>query len=109
MIRLAIPEGFVVCGERQWTMSHEVAAGFVCLECRAKELLEESQAEGVRTCARCESTMLVKRVLEARFVIDKCLQCGGVWLDAGELEKMRESAKDSSLDSWVGLLGGMFT
>lgn len=49
-------------------------------------------AQGQRQCPRCENTRLRRHFHDAsRCVeIDSCPGCAGVWLDAGELERIRE-------------------
>jgi len=45
-------------------------------------------------CPRCKKVMIV---LEANQVeVDHCLGCGGVWLDAGELELLLAGAEEAS-------------
>lgn len=34
-------------------------------------------------------------------VVDRCLDSGGIWLDAGELEQILSSSKDQSGSSWL--------
>ena len=45
-----------------------------------------------RACPKCEGVKLKRRYFSAKrtFEIDECPACGGYWLDAGELEKVRE-------------------
>ena len=40
------------------------------------------------SCPRCEGPTLVEIVLDG-VPVDRCRQCHGVWLDAGELEALR--------------------
>src|SRR5438046_2482667 len=44
-----------------------------------------------RACPKCEGVKLKRRHFSAkrRFEVDECPGCGGYWLDAGELEKVR--------------------
>ena len=44
-----------------------------------------------RACPKCEGVNLKRRYFSAkrRFEVDECPGCGGCWLDAGELEKVR--------------------
>lgn len=43
-------------------------------------------------CPACKTAMIVLEVEEIE--IDYCLQCSGVWLDAGELELLLEGADE---------------
>ena len=45
-----------------------------------------------RACPRCEGIKLKRHFFSAkrRVEVDHCPNCGGYWLDAGELEKIRE-------------------
>lgn len=44
-----------------------------------------------RRCPRCPSSVLMRHFSSAKrvVVVDECPICGGVWLDAGELEQIR--------------------
>jgi len=48
-----------------------------------------------RECPRCEGVKLKRRYYSPRrqIEIDECPGCGGYWLDAGELEKIREETE----------------
>lgn len=49
-------------------------------------------------CPKCESALTsVSPPDEPDLIIDRCLACGGFWLDSGELDRMRNLA--SSVDS----------
>jgi Zn-finger nucleic acid-binding protein len=45
-----------------------------------------------RDCPRCEGIKLKRHFFSAKrqVEVDQCPNCGGYWLDAGELEKIRE-------------------
>ncbi|HET9524727.1 MAG TPA: zf-TFIIB domain-containing protein [Pyrinomonadaceae bacterium] len=49
---------------------------------------EEAKAAGTSSmkCPRCDGTLTETKVEEV--AIDTCDQCGGVWLDSGELEQL---------------------
>jgi len=44
-----------------------------------------------RACPRCDGVVMFKRFFSPReeVEIDECPGCGGIWLDAGELERIR--------------------
>jgi Zn-finger nucleic acid-binding protein len=50
-----------------------------------------------RECPRCGGVKLKRRFFSARrqVEIDECAGCGGVWLDAGELERIRKEAEET--------------
>ena len=43
---------------------------------------------GIRICVECKLPLVVE-ILDG-VEIDRCEECGGVWLDQGELEQLRE-------------------
>lgn len=47
----------------------------------------------VRACPHCAEETLDKKLfsLGSGVILDRCLECRGIWLDRGELEKIRES------------------
>jgi uncharacterized protein len=51
-----------------------------------------------RPCPRCVEIRLKRRLFNPRSLveIDECGGCGGIWLDAGELAKIREELRDKS-------------
>jgi hypothetical protein len=63
---------------------------------KEKEALEKlraklaADAEGVTrpNCPKCEGKLVEADLAEVK--IDRCAQCGGVWLDAGELEQLTQ-------------------
>ena len=74
-----------------------------------KELREKADAERARaaaeqkpmTCPRCGGTL--REAAMDGVVVDVCSQCQGMWLDAGELEIIRESRGGRTFfDSFFG-------
>ena len=82
--------------------------GEKCVRCGKKRTKETF--DGLPTCEACEQTMLAKAKAESEsahrcsvdgaqmtkdlvlnIVIDRCPECGGVWLDGGELELIRSA------------------
>lgn len=59
-------------------------------------LLIESNRK--RPCPRCDGVMLKRRLFspKSRVEIDECGGCAGIWLDAGELAKIREEMREIS-------------
>lgn len=46
-------------------------------------------------CPKCSTEMDEIRKLDV--VVDSCSRCGGMWLDAGELDELRAAARDSRI------------
>ncbi len=46
---------------------------------------------GQRQCIKCTSSL--ERIVIQDVEIDRCPQCGGIWLDAGEIEALNERRK----------------
>ena len=71
---------------------------------RARQDAERSQAESkkhVMVCPRCGSPL--DEVKMQSVLVDVCPSCKGMWLDAGELEIIRESRGGKSFfDSILG-------
>jgi len=51
-----------------------------------------------RACPKCEGVKLKRRYFSAkrRFEVDECPGCGGYWLDAGELAKVRDEMGETA-------------
>jgi Zn-finger nucleic acid-binding protein len=51
-----------------------------------------------RACPRCDGVKLMRQYFSAkrRVEIDHCPGCGGYWLDAGELEKIRKEMEETA-------------
>ena len=51
-----------------------------------------------RDCPKCDGVKLKRRQFSAkrRVEIDECPGCGGYWLDAGELEKIRDETGEAA-------------
>lgn len=84
--------------------------GEQCVRCGARRTRREF--EGLPTCDDCEqrlraapetprlcpadATDMLKQVVHG-VVIDRCPVCRGVWLDAGELQLVREAAQSEGV------------
>ena len=56
---------------------------------RARRAEEEQQAQAQKSainCPKCDGTLL--EITHEGVQIDRCNKCNGVWLDAGELERL---------------------
>lgn len=70
----------------------------VCERCAAEMTLAVSAgAEDARSCPVDGADM--RKEIAHMVVIDRCSECGGVWLDAGELRLIREDAEELALRS----------
>jgi hypothetical protein len=70
-----------------------------CSACQIKILTDR---EPIRNCP-VDGTTLVKSNSND-IIIDRCPECEGIWLDAGELDAIKEAAKEEGLA--VGMVIG---
>ena len=51
-----------------------------------------------RPCPRCDGVIMMQHFfsIKRRVVVDECAECGGLWLDAGELAEIRGLFPDSA-------------
>jgi uncharacterized protein len=72
---------------------HEPAGDWLLQNEREPRIQVDTQRK--RECPRCEGVKLKRRYYSPRrqVEIDECPGCGGYWLDAGELEKIREETE----------------
>ena len=66
---------------------------------KAKQEKESKQVASMR-CPKCGAPLKERRF--QKIAIDQCTGCGGIWLDAGELEPIAK--KDD--ESWLGKFWG---
>lgn len=57
-----------------------------------KKKIHKETGEHYLNCPRCDVHM--DKLVKKDVVIDICKKCGGMWVDAGELEKLGEIAKE---------------
>jgi len=71
---------------------------------RAKRAEAERQASAIQ-CPKCEGTLDELTFDDVR--IDRCNKCNGVWLDAGEMERLISNQENHGWLSrlWRGLAG----
>jgi hypothetical protein len=86
----------VRCGERTRLSYRDKPT---CGACRDElEVAMAETTEGRRACP-VDSTVLKKTIAHG-VIVDRCQTCGGVWLDAGELERVnREVVQEVTLAS----------
>ncbi len=72
---------------------HEVAGQWLVQSERRKGIQVDPQRK--RECPRCDGVKLKRHYYSPRRLVevDECPGCGGYWLDAGELEKIREETE----------------
>jgi hypothetical protein len=69
----------------------------------AEEQAQQSAASALQ-CPRCDGTL--EEITYEEVLIDRCNKCGGVWLDAGELEHLTVQDEGSILGRWWKSLSG---
>ena len=81
------------CGEKT---RHEVDGAATCEPCEMEmKLLVEAQGEIERPCP--VDGAMMKKEIAHMLVIDRCPTCQGVWLDGGELEKIKGGGEANAL------------
>ncbi len=75
---------------------------------RAQREAEEHAANELATslaCPRCEGRLLA--ITYEGVEIDRCNTCNGIWLDAGELDKLTEKEEEGGFfgKMWRGIKG----
>lgn len=66
---------------------------------RAKRAQEEQQGEARKSavnCLKCDGTL--EEITHEGVQIDRCNKCHGIWLDAGELERLTSQEEQ---DGWL--------
>lgn len=66
---------------------------------RAKRAQEEQQAEARKSavnCPKCDGTL--EEITHEGVQVDRCNKCNGIWLDAGELERLKSQEEQ---DGWL--------
>jgi Zn-finger nucleic acid-binding protein len=83
--------------ELQRVEKEQEAAGEPMLEIRRDENLVVD-ATRKRSCPRCQDMKLQRHFFSAKrkIEVDECPNCGGYWLDAGELAAIRAEKKQAS-------------
>ncbi len=64
----------------------------ICAECKTKILIDR---EPLRNCPADGATLVKEHNNE--IIIDRCPTCKGVWLDAGEIEAIKEAAQSEGI------------
>ena len=92
----------------------------ICSHCHTNRTNREF--EGQPTCGDCEIKILMGREVAYKcpidgmqmkkehhegIIIDRCTKCNGVWLDAGELNALKEALENGDSSFATGLVVGM--
>ena len=68
----------------------------ICEGCqREMQLIVEGQAEDSRNCP-IDGTPMQKEI-SFMILVDRCPNCSGVWLDGGELERLKGGGEEKAL------------
>jgi hypothetical protein len=68
----------------------------ICQPCvQDMELLVQASGEHARSCP-VDAAQMQKEIAHM-LVIDRCPTCGGVWLDGGELERLKGDVNEQAL------------
>jgi Transcription factor zinc-finger len=80
----------VRCGVR----THNAYEGKpMCDPCREYVELTLAEAREIKRACPADDTTLTKEMVHG-VIIDRCPTCRGVWLDAGEMERMNQDVAD---------------
>lgn len=63
-----------------------------CADCEEKIIKKKAESEEQRACP-IDRALMRKEVVH-KLVIDRCPECGGVWLDAEELEAIKKASSE---------------
>lgn len=89
------------CGQRT---RNEEEGKPICDNCvQEMQLILDAAEENIRLCPVDASPM--KKEIAHMVVIDKCSKCNGVWLDAGELDKL---TGDLRIEAVTAMTAGFF-
>lgn len=92
------------CGART---KHEVQGQATCEACEKEmQLMLDAKEEDPRPCPVDGETM--QKEIAHMLVIDRCPKCRGVWLDGGELERIKGGVEASALMSMATGFTGPF-
>jgi hypothetical protein len=73
-------------------------------EQRSEEQREQTKALCYMKCPKCGSDL--SEVTFRGIKIDRCLNCDGVWLDEGELEKLAGTEDSSTIGNIIHIITG---
>jgi TFIIB-like protein len=86
----------------KWELMKATPSGnLFCPECQP---LMNPKNEPIRKCP-VDNSEMTKKLVGDVFIIDRCLKCGGLWLDKRELEIIKQHENDAGLN--VGFAIGL--
>ena len=89
----------VRCGDRRTRCKVDDIP--TCSECEQNILSTKAASEEKRSCPVDGAAM--KKEIVHKLVIDRCPRCGGVWLDAEELEAIKKAASEEGYGNGLAL------
>lgn len=83
-------------GEIEYVDDADEAAGTILTKVRERWAAAVDRNRK-RACPHCKGILMLRRQYAPRqpVAIDECPGCGGIWLDAGELQAIRDAFEDS--------------
>ena len=69
------------------------------LKAHLKKAARPGEDSGTLVCLKCSGKMETYTFMD--FVLDRCHECGGIWLDKGEMEGILEKVARSPLAAWI--------
>ena len=75
----------------------EKPAGETLAQMQKQEALHSTDRIKQRKCPRCLDIVMMRHYFSVKkgVLVDECAGCGGIWLDSGELEKIRNEFSSS--------------
>jgi Zn-finger nucleic acid-binding protein len=75
-----------------------IVEGAACPDCSS--MLQKAKAEPKRRCLQDDTEM--QKDLIGNVIIDRCSACGGVWLDGGEMDAIKENLQNfQTVKNWA--------
>lgn len=84
------------CGSR--TYKKDERNHYKCSDCQEKEEIKKKMDAEKKVKCPIDGQIMTKESIRG-IIIDRCPACKGVWLDGGEIEKLRELLEHDSGDS----------
>ncbi len=92
------------CGKKT---RHEVEGAATCESCEEEmKLLLQAEGEETRPCP--VDGEMMKKDIAHMLVIDRCPKCQGIWLDGGELERIKGGVEANALMAMANGFTGPF-
>ena len=98
-IDLAIPCDLWRKPKKTFTLPNGIGR---CWKNSARQLRKVETVEAPRSCPKCPGKL--EGYTFEGFALDRCHQCGGVWLDRGELDAIVKKISRGPLGAWLDTL-----